>query len=72
MLKTENPNCDGGHCRTEFGEVRILPTGGESNAILCKNCFLYEMQYRRYRNVLLAEPAKFDLPLWDDLEIYHT
>jgi hypothetical protein len=65
-----NPNCDGAHCQSGTGEVRVLPTGGDSNAILCRSCFTHEVRYREERNRVLSNDCKFKLPAWDDLEVY--
>lgn len=64
----QNPNCDGDKCRSERGEVRVLPTGGDSNAILCRACFDNEIRFRRERNSSVATP--FDLPAWETLKVY--
>ena len=66
----KNNNCDGGHCLSNKGEVRRLPTGGDSAAILCRACFGHELRFRRDRNRDLSEAAKFALPAWNDLEVY--
>lgn len=71
-MKIQNPNCAGGKCREPRGEVRILPTGGDSNAILCKSCFQREMTFRWDRNRTLGNDFKFKLPAWLDLEVYET
>ena len=64
-----NPMCDGsGPC--SFGEVRVLPTGGDGNAILCRNCFNREIEYRVERNRDLSPDCRFALPAWGSLEIY--
>ncbi len=65
-----NPNCDGGVCRSTRGEVRTLPYGGGGNLILCRACYEHEIQYRRERNKELAESCRFDLPTWDSLRVY--
>ena len=68
---TANPNCDGsGPCME--GEVRVLPTGGDSNAILCPRCYRREMAYRRQRNEDLPPDCQFDLPMWHTLKVYDT
>lgn len=64
-----NPNCDGGGPCTE-GEVRILPTGGDSNAILCASCHAREMTWRRSRNRELDDDVRFDVPPWLALRVY--
>ena len=69
-MKKQNPNCDGGYCTREAGEVRRLPTGGNSAAILCRSCYEYEIAYRRERNKELAKDCAFDLPAWDSLKTY--
>lgn len=65
----ENQNCDGSGPHSA-GEVRTLPTGGDSNAILCRQCFNHEKLFRASRNTELGEAARFDLPVWEDLKIY--
>lgn len=61
--------CDGsGPCAA--GEMRVLPTGGDSNAILCKFCFEREIAYRRERNRDLGEDCKFKIPAWEDCKVY--
>lgn len=65
-----NPNCDGEHCLTVEGIVRVLPTGGDGNAILCRKCYEVEMAFRRDRNRELAPECQFLLPPWYTLKIY--
>jgi len=65
-----NPNCDGNHCRYSTSEVRVLSTGGSSNAILCRACFEYELAWRKDRNKKLAKEVCFKLPLWESLPVY--
>ena len=63
--------CDGDHCRRhQSGEVRLIPTGTYSNAILCRACFAHEIAFRRDRNLTLADESRFDLPTWDSLAVY--
>lgn len=66
----QNANCDGDHCSRPDGEIRVLPTGGGGNALLCVSCFGSEMEFRRGRNTELGENEKFDLPAWYDLKVY--
>jgi len=66
----KNWNCDNDKCTSATGEIRVLPTGGESNALLCRSCFEYEMNFRRERNRKLAKECQFKLPAWDDLKVY--
>ena len=70
VLGTKNPNCDNDKCASETGEVRVLPTGGDGNAILCHTCFLHELRYRRERNQALSKDCQFKLPAWETLKIY--
>ncbi len=68
-----NPNCCGGHCLNDEGEVRVLPLGKNphhGNLILCRYCFEHEMNWRRDRNRDLAKDAQFKIHAWDSLEVY--
>lgn len=68
-----NPNCCGGHCLFDEGEVRVLPVGpspDHGNLILCRYCFEHELNWRRDRNRELAEDCRFKLPAWESLEVY--
>lgn len=67
-----NGMCDGSHCKTAAGEVRVLPLGGGANLILCRACHRYELEFRRERNVTLGDFAKFALPAWETLEVYEV
>ena len=66
----KNPNCDNDKCTDPKGEVRVLPTGEQGNAILCRDCFRHELRFRVERNRELGEGCKFDLPTWDSLKVY--
>ena len=69
-----HPYCCGSHCNSAHGEVRFVPTGalGPDGGIdLCYQCYYYEMQWRRYRNLLLGDDCKFKVPDWNDLQIIH-
>lgn len=63
-----NPNCDGIYCNTTNGEVRLLPLGGDGNLILCKSCVEYEIEWRKNENK--RANREFDIPNWDNLEVY--
>lgn len=67
MTKFNNPNCDGAHCRSQEGEVRVLPYGGGGNLILCKSCFDFELAWRKGEN---RRSRNFELPTWKSLDIY--
>lgn len=62
-------NCDGSGPHVE-GTVKLLPTGGGGNAILCRACWIREVQWRAERNRTLGDFAKFDLPTWDSGKVY--
>ena len=64
-------NCDGSGPHAS-GDVKLLPTGGDSNAILCRQCWENELAYRRDRNRSLGVFAQFDLPSWQDANPYDT
>ena len=66
-----NPNCDNVKCRKENGEVRVLPAGGAGNLILCKDCFEYELAFRRMRNKSLGKDAQFKTPTWESCKVYN-
>lgn len=70
FLTMKNPNCDNDKCVSANGQVRVLPVGGQSNMILCRKCFDYEILYRRDRNRKLSKDCQFALPSWDDLKVY--
>lgn len=47
-----------------------MPSGGDSNLILCRACYQHEIQFRVERNLTLAEECKFKLPMWETLKVY--
>ena len=58
-------HCD--HNHVVYGEVRLLPTGGEGNMILCKCHYRAEMLVR-FHNIMQGIPE--DLPTWESLKVY--
>jgi hypothetical protein len=60
--------CDHGHQTPH--EVRLLPTGGGGNAILCRPHFLKEIAFRKQRNETLSPEDHFSLPRWEELNVY--
>lgn len=48
-------------------EVRVLPIGRSGNIIVGRTSYEAEMSFRRER---IAEGVPFDLPKWEELEIY--
>lgn len=64
-------NCDGSGPHN-LGEVRLMPTGGDGNLILCRSCWNREIAYRRDRNRSLGQFAQFDLPEFDVAKEYET
>lgn len=70
MNRVHNPNCDGSHCLTESGEVRLYPLGGGANLILCAACFAHENQYRRERGRETGAPENWPLIDWTTARPY--
>ena len=66
----KNPNCDNDKCTTAHGQIRVLPVGEDSNALLCKACYEHEIAFRLERNKELEPQNQFKLPKWPDLRIY--
>jgi hypothetical protein len=62
-------NCDGSGPHSE-GTVKVMPTGGDGNLILCARCWAHELSYRVERNKGLGDFAKFDMPAWDTAKVY--
>jgi hypothetical protein len=62
-------NCDGSAPHTD-GTVKLMPTGGDGNLILCRSCWQRELTYRADRNRSLGDFAQFSLPKWDDAKEY--
>lgn len=56
----QNPNCCGGNCCTDHGEVRVYPLGGGANLILCKCCWAHENRYRYERQADYLRKAQKD------------
>jgi hypothetical protein len=68
-----NNNCDGSHCRSEAGEVRLYPLGGGANLILCHACWAHENRYRYERaHERNAEPANWPQVNWHAAKIYEN
>ena len=63
-----NPNCDGDKCTQADEQVCVLPLVGGANVHLCNVCYKHEMTWRKQRNLVVSE--SYDLPEWEDLEIY--
>jgi hypothetical protein len=64
-----NYNCCGAGPHTP-GEVRVMPSGGDSNLILCLSCWTRENQYRRNRNRELGTFAQYRIPSWESAKVY--
>lgn len=67
---THNPNCDGDHCQTERGQVRVYPLGGSGNLILCAACWAQENRYRRERGQETRNPTDWPQVNWIEAEVY--
>ena len=64
-------NCDGSGPHTD-GDVRVMPTGGDGNLILCLRCWMRENAWRAERNRELGKDAWFDLVEWQNAKVYET
>lgn len=51
-------------------ELRVLPSGGDSNTLCSRRGFEDEIAWRRERNKELGANFQFKIPDWDDLEVY--
>jgi hypothetical protein len=67
----ENNNCCGSGPHAS-GEVRVMPSGGDSNLILCRSCWRRELTYRNERNQTLATDCLYELPRWEGAKVYET
>lgn len=65
-----NSNCDGSGPHSINPEVRVLPIGEDSNAVLCIACYDREIQWRQDRNLTTCSECKYDLPTWSSLKVY--
>ena len=68
---TAQNNCDGSGPHA-VGDVRVMPTGGDGNLILCLCCWLKENTYRIERNRELGKFAQFDIIEWQNAKRYDT
>ena len=70
---SDNPNCDGDHCQSNTGEVRLYALGDKplhGNMILCLACWAYENQWRFKRGMETKHPDNWPLHDWDDAKPY--
>lgn len=67
-----NPNCCGGHCREERGEVRVYPLGAGGNLILCHACWAHENRYRFNRALETGESTRWPQVDWNTAEVYQS
>jgi len=58
--------CDFNHATPR--EVRLLPTGGGGNTIVCQTCYYKEM--RRRREDTNERGVDNDIPTWESLKVY--
>lgn len=65
----QNPNCDNSKCTSPTSEVRVLPTGGDGNMIICRSCFRYEMAYRTQRKRETGS-NNWHIVTWESLKVY--
>jgi hypothetical protein len=71
-MKVHNNMCDGDHCTSEHGEVRVYPLGGGANLILCHACWAHENKYRFNRGRETKDPANWPQIDWNSAEIYEN
>lgn len=69
MTLFKNNNCDNDKCVDPNSEVRLLPTGGDGNMIVCQACYEHEMSFRRQQNAGSTHKL-YHTPKWEDLTIY--
>jgi len=67
-----NYNCDGSKCISSNGEVRVYPTGGGSNLILCYNCWANENRYRFNKGREYKRPEDWPQVDWVKARVYNT
>ena len=62
-------HCDHNHVTAD--EVRLLPTGGDGNMLVCYAHYLQEMVFRKemIRTGYWA-PAVAEFPVWESLKVY--
>ena len=65
-----NDNCDGSHCASATGEVRVYPLGGGGNLILCQTCAAHENRYRFQRGKETGAPENWPQVNWFSCEVY--
>lgn len=65
-----NNNCDGAHCNTSIGEVRVYPLGGGGNLILCHSCWAHENQYNYNRGRETRNPKNWPQKNWFTAKVY--
>ena len=63
-MPNKNPNCGGAHCSAATGPVKLYPTGGGGNDILCHSCWEHQNAYNRQRVRDGAEAANFPVQDW--------
>lgn len=72
-MTIHNPNCDGLRCALSTGQTRVLPLDRLMNGahlIVCFSCFMHEISNRKARAMVLGNLSDFDIPKWEDLQIY--
>ena len=70
MSEIHNPMCDGSHCRSDAGEVRLYPLGAGGNLILCHACWATENRYRYERGRETRAPENWPQENWYEAKVY--
>lgn len=66
---TNNPNCNGEHCKCSDSKVRIIPLDDSCNVHLCSSCYEVELGYNLDRELEGLERILPDLP-WEVYPVY--
>lgn len=65
----KNANCDGSHCKSSKGIVKLLPYSSDGNMIFCHSCYIHEIDDRKER---IKEGVPWSLPEWENLKTYEV
>jgi hypothetical protein len=69
-MQPHNPMCDGSHCRSDSGPVKVYPLGGGGNLILCRACFNHENAYRLIKGDKYKSQENWPLIDWSEAKPY--
>lgn len=66
----KNPNCDGGFCVLDEGEVKKYPIGDDQHMILCVYCWGHENQFREEMVKEWGNDSNWPRPSWFHTKVY--